>query len=76
VEGASEGRYANYFEVGHSAAEFLLECGLFHPGDLEPRMHTRIIASPTSAKVLMGLLRESLDRYQKTFGSIPDDPCE
>ena len=68
-----EGRYANYFEVGHSAAEFLLDFGLFHPGDLEPRLPTSIIAIPPSAKALMALLRESLDRYEKAFGVIPDE---
>jgi hypothetical protein len=76
VNGGTDGRYANYFEVGHSAAEFLLEFGLYHPGDLEPRLHTRIIASPTSAKALLELLRESLERYQGAFGTIPDELAE
>ncbi len=65
-----EGRYANYFEVGHNAFEFLLDFGQCYPDHQHVRLHTRIVTSPIYAKVLLETLRESLDRYEQTFGTI------
>jgi Protein of unknown function (DUF3467) len=47
-----EGRYANYFRVGHNAFEFLFDFGQFYAESPGVRFHTRIITSPTSAKSL------------------------
>lgn len=65
-----EGRYANYFKVGYNAFEFLLDCGQFYPEGKEAELHTRIITSPIYAKALLELLRESIDQYEQTFGTI------
>jgi len=69
--GALEGRYANYFKVGHNAFEFLLDFGQFYPESEQAQLHTRVITSPIYAKALLETLRESLDRYEQTFGAIP-----
>jgi len=72
-EGSSaqlEGKYSNYFTVGHNAFEFLLDFGQCCPEDEEGHFHTRIIASPSCAKALFELFRESIDRYESTFGLI------
>ena len=66
------GRYANYFEVGHNAFEFLLDFGQFYAENDRARVHTRIIMSPTYAKALLHTLGESCQRYEQTFGSIGD----
>lgn len=66
------GSYANYFEVGHNALEFLLDFGQFYPENDRARVHTRIIMSPTYAKALLCTLDESILRYEQTFGSIED----
>jgi hypothetical protein len=66
------GSYANYFEVGHNAFEFLLDFGQFFPENDRARVHTRIIMSPTYAQALFRTLEESLQRYEQTFGSIED----
>ena len=68
--GPPEGRYVNYFKVGHNAFEFLLDFGQFYPESDKAQLHTRIITSPTYAKALLEILRESLDRYEQTFGCI------
>jgi hypothetical protein len=68
-----EGRYANSFQVGHNAFEFFLDFGQVSPESAEVRFHSRIIAGPVFAKVLAKLLQESLDRYEQTFGPIPQD---
>lgn len=66
------GRYANYFEVGHNAWEVVLDLGQLYPGNDQPRVHTRIIMSPTYARALLRMLEESLLRYERTYGSIDD----
>lgn len=72
VGGAPLGRYANYFEVGHNAVEFLLDVGQFYAESDRAQVHTRIIMSPTYAKALLRTLEESLLCYEQTFGSIED----
>ena len=69
--GLLEGRYANYFKVGHNAVEFLLDFGQFYPESEKAQLHTRIITSPIYAKALLEIIRESLDRFEQTFGAIP-----
>ncbi len=68
-----EGRYANSFQIGHNAFEFLLDCGQVAPESEKIYFHTRIITSPVYAKALSEILRESIDRYEQTFGAIPKD---
>jgi Protein of unknown function (DUF3467) len=65
-----EARYANYFKVWYNALEFLLDFGQFYPESERPRLHTRIVTSPTYAKALLTILRGSIEEYQKTFGDI------
>lgn len=65
-----EARYANYVRVGHNAFEFLLDFGQFYGGDPEPVAHTRIVTSPTYAKVFLETIRDSIEQYEATFGPI------
>jgi hypothetical protein len=66
-----EGRYANYFSVGHNAVEFVLDFGQRYTEEGTAGMHTRIITSPTYAIALLGVLREAVEQYEKSFGSLP-----
>lgn len=59
---AKEGRYANFFQVGHNAFEFLLEFGQQDRG-----IHTRIYVSPQYARVLSELLIETLRQHELEF---------
>jgi len=63
-----EGRYSNYFKVGHNAFEFVLDFGQFYPENGDPRLHTRIITSPIYARALLETLQESIARYEQAFG--------
>jgi hypothetical protein len=68
-----EGRYANYFEIGYNAFEFLLDFGQsFNDGE-RAQFHTRIITSPIYAKTLLKLLRASIEQYEQAFGIITED---
>ncbi len=66
-----EGRYANAFQVGHNAFEFLLDFGQASPAEESAHFHTRIIPGPAYAKAFSQTLREAIDSYEKTFGVIP-----
>jgi Protein of unknown function (DUF3467) len=67
-----EGRYANYFKVGHNAFELIIDCGQCYAEDQEPQLHTRIITSPAYGKALCKTLQDSLAEYEKTYGSIDE----
>lgn len=66
-----KGRYANYFEVGHNAFEFLFDFGESYDEDSKVRFHTRIVTAPTYAIALLETLRGSIDHYEQSFGVIP-----
>ncbi len=68
-----EGKYANYFKVGHNAFEFVIDFSQFYPESEEAELCARIITPPIYAKILLETLRESIDRYEQTFGVIPSE---
>jgi hypothetical protein len=68
-----EGRYANYFEVGYNAFEFLLDFGQHYPERGKARPHTRIITTPSYARALLETLKESIEKYEQAFGLIIED---
>jgi hypothetical protein len=65
-----EGKYANYFKVGHNAFEFVLEFGQYYPEIEEAELYTRIITSPRYAKELLTTLQESIEHHENSYGSI------
>ena len=65
-----EGRYANYFKVGHNTFELLMDFGQCYGENEEPQLHTRIITSPAYGKALLKTLGESLDAYEKAYGRV------
>jgi hypothetical protein len=71
--GVREGRYVNYFEIGHNAFEFLLHFGQLYCKESKARMHTRIVTSPFFAKKLMGVLKQAICQYEQSFGRVPEE---
>jgi len=65
-----EARYANYFEVGQNACEFIFDFGQYHPEDDSARMHCRIVTGPAYAKLLAELLRAAIERFEEENGPI------
>jgi len=63
-----EGRYTNYFEVGHNEFEFVIDFGQFYHDDKKVRMHTRIITNPAYMKTFLEVLSKSNEEYEQTFG--------
>jgi hypothetical protein len=68
-----EGRYANYFKVGHNAVEFLIDCGQLYHESEEVQLHTRIVTSPVYAKNLLEILQDAVERYEERFGEIREE---
>jgi hypothetical protein len=71
-EAPPEATYANYFVVGHNTVEFLMDFGQHYSDSKEPRLRTRIITGPVYAKAFLALLRDSVEQYERAFGTIPD----
>lgn len=73
-----EGRYVNYFKVGHNADVFVIDYYQFLPDDdeaeadaqVEKSPKCRLISSPSDAKQLMLHLKSSIKNYEKNFGPI------
>lgn len=68
----AEGRYANYFQVGHNAVEFVFDFGQFFPDSEQPYLHTRIVTSPVYARALLQTLRHSVAQYEEQYGAIDE----
>ena len=67
------GAYANYFEIGFNALEFVLLFAQRY-GQGEPRVHTRIVTGPVYAKALHTTLGDALASFERAYGPITDEP--
>jgi len=63
--------YANYFEVGHTAFEFVIEFGETYTSRPDT-CHTRIVTSPVYALELLEVLERAVRRYESRFGPAKD----
>lgn len=68
-----EGRYANCFKVGHNAYEFIIDFGQCYE-DCKDRetIHSRIVTSPTYAKLLLRTLSDAVSKYEAERGVIDE----
>jgi hypothetical protein len=64
----SKGLYANYFEVGHTAFEFVIEFGDTYANGGLP-CHTRIVTTPVYATELLQVLGRAVKQYEARFGA-------
>ena len=64
--------YANYFEVGHNAFEFLLDVGQVEPQSGDVRFTNRVAISPVHAKLLSAMLSAAVAQFEATHHPIPD----
>jgi hypothetical protein len=69
---SSEAKYANYFQAGQNAVEFVIEFGQLYADQTVPLLHTRIITTPSYAKNLLTLLQEALTEHEVQFGPVRD----
>ena len=71
-----EGKYANYFEVGHNQFEFYVDFGQYDPQSEKVQMHTRIVTGPAYAKMMGETLSSSVESFEREHGPIVADTDE
>lgn len=62
--------YANFVRISHTASEFVLDFSLLLPGNQKPSVDSRLVMSPTAAKLFLQAMAENLSRYESKFGEI------
>ncbi len=69
-EKEAEGIYSNFAIISHSPAEFIIDFTRILPGVPKAKVFARMIMTPQHAKMLLGALRENVEKYEHTFGEI------
>lgn len=67
-----EMQYANYFEVGYNAFEFVIKFSQKHAGSQKAELCTKIVTSPIYANQLLKILQNSMKQYEEQFGPIKE----
>jgi hypothetical protein len=65
-----ESQYVNFVRISHTASEFVMDFSLLLPGVTKPQVDSRIVMSPTAAKLFLRAMTENLKRYEANFGEI------
>ena len=65
-----EGRYANYFEIGFTASELLLDFGQMDPQTEAVLIHTRIVTTPPCGKALLAMLADAMRKYEQAMNDL------
>ena len=69
-EKEAEGIYSNLAIITHSPAEFIIDYTRVTPGVPKARVLSRIIMTPQHMKLLLGAMRENVERYEAQYGEI------
>ena len=69
-EKEGEGIYSNLAIITHSPAEFVIDFTRVLPGLPKARVQARIVMTPQHAKLLLGALKDNIEKYEKVFGEI------
>jgi hypothetical protein len=66
----AEGIYSNLAIISHSPAEFIFDFTRVLPGIPKSKISARIIMTPQHAKMLLGALKENVEKFENQFGEI------
>lgn len=66
----AHGNYANLAMIVYSPNEFYFDFIAVAPGMPKANVQSRVIMTPENAKNLLFALRDSLTKYENTFGEI------
>jgi hypothetical protein len=69
-EKEAEGIYSNLAIISHSPAEFIIDFTRVLPGIPKSKISARIIMTPQHAKMLLGALKDNIDKFEGQFGEI------
>jgi hypothetical protein len=60
-----EARYANYLQIGSTDEEFVFEFGQAYESEQDPVIHTRLVATVSSAREFLRLLERSIQDFER-----------
>lgn len=69
-EKEAEGIYSNLAIISHSPAEFIIDFTRVLPGIPKSKISARIIMTPQHAKMLLGALKDNIEKFEGQFGEI------
>ncbi|MBK8595768.1 MAG: DUF3467 domain-containing protein [Holophagales bacterium] len=72
-DAVASGVYANFVNIIHNPAEFILDFARAVPGRADVRILSRILTTPVHAKQLLNALSQNIAIYEKNFGPIRVD---
>jgi hypothetical protein len=62
--------YANLARIAHSPADIVIDFAHLLPGESKAKIHSRVVMTPLSAKLLVKALAENITRFETAFGEI------
>jgi hypothetical protein len=65
--------YVNYLQVGRTAREIVLEFGVYHAGDAQPRIQARLATHPAYAEEFLTILAQALREGSGAGETRPSD---
>ena len=66
--------YANFAIITHSPWEVFLDFAQILPNLPKARVRTRLVLTPTNAKMLLKALEENIERFETQYGEITLPP--
>ncbi|MGE5346565.1 MAG: DUF3467 domain-containing protein [Acidithiobacillales bacterium] len=72
-DSVASGIYANFANIIHNPAEFVIDFGRVVPGRTDVRVLSRLILTPVHTKQLLSALAQNVALYEKNFGTIRTD---
>ncbi|MCE5252069.1 DUF3467 domain-containing protein [bacterium] len=70
TDDVADGIYANIAFIATNNSEFVLDFGRFLPGNSRGKVVTRVVMNPMNAKGFLKSLSDSVERFEKQFGTI------
>lgn len=71
-EEIAEGVYSNLAIITHSNAEFVIDFVRILPGVPKAKVKSRILLTPQHAKRLLMALKDNVQKYEASFGTIKE----
>lgn len=71
----AQGTYVNLAMVNHNETEFVVDAVYVQPQEPKGKLRARLIMNPKHAKRLLTALGESVQNYERRFGSIQTPPA-
>ena len=70
TEEIAEGIYSNLAMIAHSNSEFVIDFIRLMPGVPKAKVKSRIVITPEHAKRFLFALKDNIEKYENSFGTI------